>query len=115
LRHRLLLRTKPHDPDVQKDAQTWLSQSGIELDKMEVVSRLSPASSAHFESYLNAAHVLARLARAMPGAYPLDGVHSYLTRQADFAEKHEIVHWRVAIAVARILLYLAEDRKSEAL
>jgi LuxR family maltose regulon positive regulatory protein len=51
----------------------------------------------------------------MPDAYPLHGVHSFLTRQAKFAEKQEIVSWGVAIAIARILLYLAADRRSEAL
>ena len=73
-------------------------------------------SMAYFESYLGAAHVLARLAkRDSPGAYPLEDVHAYLERQQDFAEAHGFVSPVVEIAIARTLLYQAAGKKDEAL
>jgi LuxR family maltose regulon positive regulatory protein len=121
LRHRLLLRYRPDDRNVQTQAQIWLFGSGIEFGELAVISSLNPASTAHFESYLNAAHVLARLARlaglakAMPGAYSLEGVHAYLERHNQFAEAHGIVSWVVAVAIARTQLYEAAGKKAEAL
>ena len=115
LRHRLLIRHGPDDPDVQRDASTWLAQSGIKFDELTVIDSVDPVSTTSFETYLNAAHVLARLAIGKPGAYPADGVHAYLKRQQDFAESHGFVSWVVEIAIARTLLYQAEGKKHEAL
>ncbi len=115
LRQRLLMRHWPDDPDVRKDAQAWLSQSGIEFAELAVIDSVDHISTAYFESYLGAAHVLARLAKGKPGAYPLEGVHTYLRRQMEFAEAHGIVTWVVEIAIAQTLLYQAEGKKYEAL
>jgi LuxR family maltose regulon positive regulatory protein len=51
----------------------------------------------------------------MPGAYPIDSVHAYLRRQAEFAEAHRIVSWIVTIAITRTLLFQVARRKDEAL
>jgi ATP/maltotriose-dependent transcriptional regulator MalT len=117
LRHRLSLRDQPDDPDVQTQAQLWLSGSGIEFGELAAVSSLNPASTAQLETYINAAHVLAGLAEATPGAYSLDAahVHAYLERQAQFAEAHGIVSWVVAVALARARLYEAAGKKDAAL
>jgi LuxR family maltose regulon positive regulatory protein len=115
LRHRLSMCHWAADPGVQKDAQTWLGQSGIEFENLAVIHSVDPMSTAYFESYLGAAHVLARLAQGKPGAYPPEDVHAYLARQQDFAETHGIVSWVVAVAIARTLLYQAEGKKAEAL
>jgi LuxR family maltose regulon positive regulatory protein len=114
LRHRLSLRGWPADPQVQLDAQTWLAGSGIEFGELAVIRSLNPSSTAQFDSYLNAAHVLARLAKAMPGAYPVEGVHAYLERQTEFADAHGIVNWTVVLAIARTLLYEALGKKDKA-
>ena len=45
LRHRLSMRHWPDDPDVQKDAQTWLAQSGIEFEKLAVIHSVDPMST----------------------------------------------------------------------
>jgi DNA-binding CsgD family transcriptional regulator len=115
LSHRLSIRHWPRDPQVQLDAQTWLSHSAIEFGGAAVIVSLNPSSTAYFEGYLNAAYVLARLAKAMPGAYPLEGVHAYLERQTQFAEAHGIVNWAVALAIVRTLLHEAVGRKDKAL
>jgi LuxR family maltose regulon positive regulatory protein len=115
LRHRLSMRHWPDDPDVSKDASTWLAQSGIEFAELEVVGGVDSTHIAYVEGYLNAAHILARLAKAKPGAYPLDDVHAYLRRQQEFAVSHGFVRWVVEIAIARSLLYQAAGQKVEAL
>ena len=115
LRHRLLMHHWSGDPQVQKDAQTWLAQSGIEFAELAVIDSVDLVSTASFESYLNAAHVLARLAKGKPGAYPLEDVHAYLERQQDFAAAHGFASWVVEIAIARTLLHQVSGKKHEAL
>jgi LuxR family maltose regulon positive regulatory protein len=115
LRHRLSMRHWPDDPVVQKDAYTWLAQSGIEFKALGVLSSVDPISRSRFNCYLNTAHVLARLARRKPGTYPLDSVHDYLKRQQDFAVSQGFVNWVVEIALARTSLYQAEGKKLDAL
>jgi len=115
LRQHLLMRHWPNDRDVQKDASTWLAQSGIDFNQLGVISSVDPISRSRFNSYLNAAHVLARLARRKPGANPLESVHEYLKRQQDFADLHGFVSWQVEIAIASTLLYQAAGKKHEAL
>jgi LuxR family maltose regulon positive regulatory protein len=115
LRHRLLLRHWPDDPDVRKDASTWLAQSGIEFAELAVVDGVDPLSTSIFEWYLNVAHVLARLALRKMDAYPVEDAQAYLKRQQDFAVSHGFVSWAVEIAIARIVLYQAAGKKIEAL
>jgi LuxR family maltose regulon positive regulatory protein len=115
LRHRLSLRHWPDDPAVREDASNWLAQPRIEFAELKVIDRIDPTSIASFEGCLNAAHVLARLAKVKPAAYPLDDVHAYLRRQQDFAGSHGFVSTVVAIAIARSLLYQAAGKQSEAL
>jgi LuxR family maltose regulon positive regulatory protein len=115
LRHRLSMRHWPDEPDVQQDAQIWLAQSGIEFDMLAGMDSVYPIHTVYFELYLNAAHVLARLAEGKPGAYSMEGVHAYLKRQQDFAVSHGLISWVVAAAIARTLLYQAAGKKVEAL
>jgi LuxR family transcriptional regulator, maltose regulon positive regulatory protein len=115
LRHCLSIRYWPGDPQVQEGAQTWWAQSGIEFEKLAVIHSVDPMSMVYFECYLGAAHVLARLAKGKPGAYPLEDAHSYLRRQQDFAAAHEFASLVVEIAIARTLLYQVAGRKDEAL
>jgi LuxR family maltose regulon positive regulatory protein len=100
---------------VQKDAETWLSRSGIEFVNLEVIQGVDLMSTAHFETYLGAAHVLARLTKDRPGRFPLEGAHIYLRRQQFFAAAHEFVGPVVEIAIARGLLYDAAAMKDAAL
>jgi LuxR family maltose regulon positive regulatory protein len=115
LRHRLLMRHWPDDPGVRKNAVTWLVQSGIEFDELAVIYSIDPVSTTSFESYLNAAHVLARLAKGKPEGYLLEDAQDYLKRQGDFAASRGFASWVVKIAIARTLLYQAAGQKSEAL
>ena len=115
LRHRLSLRHWPDDPGVIGDARLWLAQAGIEFEQRAVIQGVDPMSVATFESHLGATHVLARLAPAMSGAYPLEPVQTYLQRQGEFAQTRGIIHWVVAVAIARTLLYQAAGQKAEAL
>jgi len=95
--------------------------SGIEFDDLGVIESVDPISASTFRCYLNAAHVLARLAKGkpaakeMPGVYPLESVHDYLKRQQDFAASRGFVSWVVEIAIARTLLYQTAGNKYEAL
>jgi LuxR family maltose regulon positive regulatory protein len=105
----------PDDPDVRKDAEIWLDQSRIEFAELAVIHSVDSTGESYFQSYLGAAHVLARLAKGKPSAYPLEDVHAYLERQQDFAAAHEFAGPVVEIAIARTLLYQAEGKKVEAL
>jgi ATP/maltotriose-dependent transcriptional regulator MalT len=117
LHHRLSLRYRPDDRQVQTQAQIWLFGSGIEFGELEMISSLNPASTAQLETYLNAVHVLSALVKATPGAFSLDAaqVDAYLERQTQFAEAHGLVGWLVEIAIARVQLYEAVGKRSEAL
>jgi LuxR family maltose regulon positive regulatory protein len=115
LRYRLLMRYWSDEPDVQKDAYTWLAQSGIEFDELAVIDGVDPVSTTYFESYLNAAYVVTRLEKEKPGGYPLEGVLDYLKRQQDFATTRGFASWVVDISIARTLLYQAAGKKFEAL
>jgi len=118
--HRLSMSHWPDDPDVQRDARTWLAQTGVKFDALAVIDRVDPISMANIESYLCVAHVLARLAKGKtgvypPGAYPVEDVQAYLERQQDFAAAHAFAGPLVEIAIARALLYQAAAMKDEAL
>jgi LuxR family maltose regulon positive regulatory protein len=128
LRHRLSLRHWPDDPDVCKDASIWLAQSGINFAALKVIGSVHATRIAYIESNLDAAHLLARLAKAKPGIYPLsdaalpaklaqrfDNVHVYLQRQQEFALSHGFVTLDVEIGIARTLLYQAAGKKQKAL
>jgi LuxR family maltose regulon positive regulatory protein len=115
LRHRLSMRHWYDDAEVQKDADTWLAQSGIKFAELAVIDSVDPISRSRFDSYLNAAHVLARLARGKPDAYPVDDAFTFLERQQDFAISHGFVSWAVEIAIAMTLLHQTAGRKHEAL
>ena len=114
-RHRLSIRQWPDDPELLKEAETWLAASGIDFKKLGVIHSVDPLSAAQLESCLGAAHVLARLAQGKPGAYPLEDVQAYLTRQMEFAEAQGFVSWVVETAIARTLLYQAGGKKEKAL
>jgi LuxR family maltose regulon positive regulatory protein len=115
LRHRLSMRHWADDPDVRKDARTWLAQSGIEFGELAVIGSVYPVHVARFESYLNAAHVLARLAKEKTGLYPVDDVQAYLKRQQHFAASHGFTSQVVEIDIARVLLFQVSGKKVEAL
>ncbi len=120
LRHRLSMCYWFNDPDVQQDARTWLDKIGIAFEKLAVIHSVDPMSTAYFESYISAAHVLARLAKgkvgvSIPILYTLNNVQAYLERQQDFAATHAFVSPVVEIAIARTLLYQAAGMKDEAL
>jgi len=115
LRHRLLLCHWPEDPQVQFEAQEWVAQSGVDFSKLGVLQSLNPANTAHFDSCIHAAYVLAFLAKSTPGAYAMEGAQAYLERQMEFAQAHGIISWVVTIALARTQLYVAAGRKDRAL
>ncbi len=115
LRHRLLLRHWPRDLQIELDARTWVTGSGIELSERAVIRSLNPASAAELESRLNAANVVIRLAKAAPGAHALEQVHTYLQRQREFAEARGILHWAAAVAITQTRLHEAEGKKEKAL
>jgi LuxR family transcriptional regulator, maltose regulon positive regulatory protein len=114
-RHRLLVRQWHWEPQVREDAQNWLFRSGIEFGELAAIDSVDPISTAYFESYLNAAHVLGQLAKGKPDAYPVEGVQAFLKRQQEFAVGRGFVSWVVEIAIARTLLYRAAGKKPEAL
>jgi LuxR family maltose regulon positive regulatory protein len=115
LRHRLLMRQWPEDAQLQEEAFAWLAQSGIEFDRLAVIESVDPVSTTSFETYLNAAHVLRRLAAGRPGVFPIESVQVYLERQQDFAASRGFTSWVVEIAIARTLLYQAAGKKRAAL
>jgi LuxR family maltose regulon positive regulatory protein len=115
LRYRLSLCHWRADSQVQSDARAWLDASGIEFQGLAAVSSLNPASTAQFESSLNAAYVMARLAKIMPGAYSLECVQAYLERQMQFGESHGLLNWVVAVAIVLAELYQGMGKKEKAL
>jgi LuxR family maltose regulon positive regulatory protein len=115
LRHCLSIRHWPQDLQVQLEARAWLSASHIEFSEDALVRSLNPASAAQFELNLNAAYVLACLAKASPGAYPMESVQATLERQIQFAQAHGIHNWIVPTAIVQTRLYEAEGKKEKAL
>lgn len=122
LRHRLTLRHWPDDPEARQEAEAWLARSGLEFDELPAIESLDAISEAHFESYLNAAHVLGFLAKEQPGAYPGRAVQpaigsalAYLDRQAAFAETRGLASWITTVNIARTALYQAAGEKGKAL
>jgi LuxR family maltose regulon positive regulatory protein len=114
-RYCLLSRHWADDSDMQRDAQIWLNQSEIHFDDLVIIDSVYHSSLANFESYLNAAHVLARLSKEKSNIAPVGGVLDYLKRQQDFAEARGIVSWIVSVAIARTLLYQSAGQNHEAL
>lgn len=114
LRHRLLIRNRLDDEDARQ-ARSWLVSLGLEHRPPEVIRSVDPISEAHFETYLSAAQVLARLVEASPGSYRLDSMLDYLLRQQDFYASRGIVAWAVAAAITRTLLYRAAGMRLAAL
>lgn len=115
LRLRLSLRAWPTDPSVQQDAPIWLARSGIDFANLAVIHSVDPMSMAWLARYLSAAHIVARLVKVHPGAYPLAGVQAYLARQQAFAAAHAFVGPLVEIALARSLLHAAAGQPADAL
>jgi LuxR family maltose regulon positive regulatory protein len=115
LRHRLSIAHWLDDPEARKEAQIWLNQSGIEFGELAVIHDFDAIGEAYFESYLGAAHVLARLSQERPGTYPIEDAQAYLEHQQDFADSRGILSWAAAVAIARTLLYQAAGQKAKAL
>ena len=115
LRHRLSLRHWPEDPGVQREASAWLVQADVPFDQLAAIAGVDPLSSSIFEYQINAAHVLAHLAKGNPGPLPVESAQAALKQAHAFAASHGFVGWVVEIALARTLLELAEGRTREAL
>lgn len=115
LYHRYSIRHGRKDADVVKDGDTWLAKSGIAFKSLAVVDRVDPISTTTYGTYLNAAHLLALLAKEKAGSYPVEDAQAYLKRQQEFAASHGFVSWVVEVAIARTLLYDAVGKKEEAL
>ena len=113
--HCLSIRHWSDNPNIQNDAQIWLNHSGIHFDDLVIIDSVYHSSLADFESYLNVAHMLARLSKGKSGIASVEGSQAYLKRQQDFAEAHGIISWVVSAAIARTLLYQAAGQKDEAL
>jgi len=115
LRHRLSVRHWSDDPDVQKDARAWLAKPEIGFGQLAAIAGVDPFTTSVFETQINTAHVLARVAKGGPGPIPPEALHAGLTHAQDFAVAHGFVGWSVEIAIARILLDQAAGRRAEAL
>jgi LuxR family maltose regulon positive regulatory protein len=115
LRHRLSLCHWPGDSHAQSDARVWLDETGIDFGKLEPVSSLNPGSTARFESYLDTAYVMVRLAKASSDSYPIGDVQEYLERQRRFGEIHRLLNWVVAVAIVQAELHQGLGKKEDAL
>lgn len=114
LRHHLAAHCRAADHSAQEEARRWLAQSAIRFDALPAVAGVDPLRRFHFQAYLCAAHVRARLAARAPQAESLRDVHAYLARQETFAETHGLTGWLVQIWTARALLYRVEGRTEDA-
>jgi LuxR family maltose regulon positive regulatory protein len=115
LRHYLSLHDRPADLVLQQEAHSWLAQSGIDFNLLAVIESVDLVSMNVFETRLYAAHVLARLVEQHPDAYPSEAPLKHLRRQQEFAERHGIVTWVIAISIARAVLYQVLGEKEAAL
>ncbi|MCQ3937637.1 MAG: hypothetical protein DPW18_11410 [Chloroflexi bacterium] len=114
LRHHFSARDRDAAKVGLEEARLWLMQSGIRFDALPDITGADPVSEIHFRTYLNAAHILTRLAMRDPKAYPLPEVHKYLARQEKFAEAHSLTGWLIEIWLARALMYHVEGKAEEA-
>ena len=115
LRQVLSLRYWPTDRDVQAAARAWLAQAAIDFAALPAIESVALMSMAHFETYLGATYILARLPQGAAGAHHVEDVHGYLARQQEFAAAHAFAAPLVQIAVTRSLLYEAAGQRKEAL
>lgn len=115
LRHRLSIRHWPEDPEVLAAARAWLRQPEIGFDQLAAIDGVDPVSTSTFEYQINAAHVLARLAKGEPGPHPLEAVRAGLMHVQDFAVGHGFVAWFVEAAIAGILVDQAAGNRARAL
>ena len=78
------------------------------------ITGVDPVSETHFRTFLNAAHVITRLAARNPQAYSLLDVHNYLARQEAFADTHGLLSWLIEIRIVRALMYQVEGKAEDA-
>ena len=114
LRHRFLSPDQDANKAGLEEARLWLTQSGIRFDTLPDLTGADPVNEIHFRTYVNAAHILARLSARDSKAYPLWGVHKYLVRQEKFAEAHGLVGWLIEIYLARAMMYHVEGNADDA-
>jgi LuxR family maltose regulon positive regulatory protein len=114
LRHRLLAPEWIANQSSLEAAQRWVAQTAVAFSTLPDIIGVDPVSRIHFQTYLCAAHILARLAVRNPKAYPLLDVHTYLARQERFAQTHRLVGWLVEIWLVRALLYQVAERAEDA-
>jgi LuxR family maltose regulon positive regulatory protein len=110
----MLVRGPAADKSCLDEAELWVKQAAVEFDTLPNITSLDLVSRIRFQTYLNSAHILTRLAARNPQAYSLRDVHDYLARQAQFAESHELVDWLIEFWIVRALLYHVEGRGEDA-
>jgi LuxR family maltose regulon positive regulatory protein len=114
LRHRLSIQDWAASKTNLEEAHLWVTQEEVRFDEIPDITGVDLVSEIYFQAYLNAAHILTRLALRNPQAYSLLGVHNYLARQERFANTNELVGWLVEIWIVRALLYQVEGRTVDA-
>ncbi|MEZ4868552.1 MAG: LuxR C-terminal-related transcriptional regulator [Caldilineaceae bacterium] len=135
LRHRLSAHHGAANQTGLEEARRWLTQPDVSFDHLPDITGVDPLARIYFQTYLCAAHTLARLAaynsatdgnlpgppqgrvpfrNPLPVTEPLPKVHTYLARQEKFAESHGLVGWLVELWLVRALLYQAEGKVAEA-
>jgi LuxR family maltose regulon positive regulatory protein len=114
LRQRLAVHGWAANPIGLAEARQWLAQPDVSFAHLPDITGVDPLHRIYFQSYLCAAHTLARVASHSPSAEPLRHAHTYLARQERFAEAHGLVGWLVELWLVRALLYQVEGRTEEA-
>lgn len=114
LRYRLTAYRWATNQSGLEEAQRWLAQPAVNFAHLPDITGVDPLHRLYFQSYLCAAHILARLAALQPAAEPLRDVHAYFARQEKFAESHGLVGWLIEMWLVRALLAQVEGRAEEA-
>jgi LuxR family transcriptional regulator, maltose regulon positive regulatory protein len=114
LRHRWLVHDWAVNKNNLEEARLWVAQAAIRFNDLPNITGVDPVSRMYFQTYLNMAHILTRLAVPNPQAYSLLDAHNYLARQEQFAAAHELVGWLVEIWIVRALMYQVEGKTKDA-
>ncbi|MEZ4726939.1 MAG: LuxR C-terminal-related transcriptional regulator [Caldilineaceae bacterium] len=114
LRHRLSLSHWDANPNTLAEAQRWVTQAAISFADLSTITGIDPLRRIHFQVYLSAAHILARLAAANPDDVSLPAVQRYLAQQETFAATNQLLGWLIELWLVRALLYHVQGRAEDA-
>jgi len=114
LRHRLAVRDPAVNNATLEQAHHWVTQAVGGLNTLPDIDMVDLDSRIRFQTLLNTAHIVTRLASRNLHAYSLPSVHKYLARLEKFGSAHGLIGWLIEIWLVRALMYHVEGKAEQA-